>query len=45
MIYNYLTRMMRGYLDLAAEASGATGRLLSRTLEQGEGSLDARAAE
>jgi biopolymer transport protein ExbB len=45
MIYNYLTRMMRGYLDLAAEASGATGRLLSRTLEQGEGRLDARAAE
>jgi biopolymer transport protein ExbB len=45
MIYNYLTRMMRGYLDLAAEASGATGRLLSRTLEQGEGRLDVRAAE
>ncbi len=45
MIYNYLTRMMRGYLDLAAEASGATGRLLSRTLEQGESPLDMRAAE
>jgi biopolymer transport protein ExbB len=45
MIYNYLTRMMRGYLDLAAEASGSAGRLLSRTLEHGEGRLDARAAE
>jgi biopolymer transport protein ExbB len=45
MIYNYLSRTMRGYLDLVGRASGATGRLLSRTLEHAEGYTDIRAAE
>ncbi len=45
IFYNYLSRTMRGYLDLVGRASGATGRLLSRTLEQSEAHTDARAAE
>ena len=45
IFYNYLSRTMRGHLDLVGRASGATGRLLSRTLEQSEAYTDARAAE
>jgi biopolymer transport protein ExbB len=45
MIYNYLTRSIRGYLDLVSQASGAAGRLLSRTLEQAEARPEIRAAE
>jgi len=45
IIYNYLTRVMRGYLDLVSRASGATERLLSRTLENTGVCADLRAAE
>ncbi len=45
VIYNHLARKIRGYGDLLSEASGAVGRLLSRSLEQGEARLDRRAAE
>jgi len=45
MIYNYLTRVMRAYLDLVGRASGATERLLSRTLEKTRAGADIRAAE
>jgi biopolymer transport protein ExbB len=45
IIYNYLTRATRGYLDLVARASGAVGRILSRDLERARGRAHPRAAE
>jgi biopolymer transport protein ExbB len=45
IIYNQLTRSMRGYVDLVARASGAVGRLLSRDLDRTRGRVDSRAAE
>ena len=45
MFYNHLARKIRVYGDLLAEASGVVGRLLSRSLEQGEAGPGRRAAE
>jgi biopolymer transport protein ExbB len=45
IIYNYLTRSTRGYLDLVSRASGAVGRLLSRDLDRTRGRMHPRAAE
>jgi biopolymer transport protein ExbB len=45
IIYNYLIRTTRGYLDLAGRASGAIGRLLSRDLDRAHGRVRPYAAE
>jgi biopolymer transport protein ExbB len=45
IIYNYLTRATRGYLDLVARASGTVGRLASRDLDRAGGRTYPRAAE
>jgi biopolymer transport protein ExbB len=45
IIYNYLTRATRGYLDLVARASGTVGRLGSRDLDRAGGRTYPRAAE
>ena len=43
IIYNYLARTTRGYLDLVGRASGAVGRLLSRDLDRAHGRMPIRA--
>ena len=45
IIYNYLIRTTRGYLDLAGRASGVIGRLLSRDLDRAHGRVRPYAAE
>jgi biopolymer transport protein ExbB len=45
IFYNHFARGTRGYLDLAARASGAVGRLLSRDLDRANRSMLSRAAE
>jgi biopolymer transport protein ExbB len=46
IIYNHFSREIKVYLELVARASGAAGRLLSRDLDRGHGSVHrARAAE
>jgi biopolymer transport protein ExbB len=45
IFYNQLTRIIRGYLDLVARASGAVARLVSRDLDLSQGRMDSRAAE
>jgi len=45
MIYNQLTRTMKGYLELVGRASGGVARLLSRDLDRAQGQINARAAE
>jgi biopolymer transport protein ExbB len=45
IIYNYLTRATRGYLDLVARASGTVGRLASRDLDRAGARTYPRAAE
>jgi biopolymer transport protein ExbB len=45
IIYNHLTRVARGYLDLVGHASGAVGRLVSRDLDRASGQMYPPAAE
>jgi biopolymer transport protein ExbB len=45
IIYNYFSRVTRGYLELVSRASGASARLLSRDLDRSHGSAHSRAAE
>jgi biopolymer transport protein ExbB len=46
IIYNYFTRVTKGYMELVSRASGAAGRLLSRDLDRTHvsGSAHSRAA-
>jgi biopolymer transport protein ExbB len=45
IIYNYFSRVTKGYLELVGRASGAAARLLSRDLDRTHGSVNSRAAE
>ncbi len=45
IIYNYFSRLTKGYFELVGRASGAVGRLLSRDLDRVHGRLTTRAAE
>ena len=45
IIYNYFSRVTKGYLELVSRSSGAAARLLSRDLDRTHGSVNARAAE
>jgi biopolymer transport protein ExbB len=45
IIYNYFSRVTKGYLELVSRASGAAARLLSRDLDRSHGSAHSRAAE
>ncbi len=45
IIYNYFSRVTKGYLELVSRASGAAARLLSRDLDRSHGSVHTRAAE
>ncbi|MCG2626913.1 tonB-system energizer ExbB [Bradyrhizobium sp. WYCCWR 13023] len=45
IIYNYFSRVTKGYLELVSRASGASARLLSRDLDRSHGSAHSRAAE
>jgi biopolymer transport protein ExbB len=46
IIYNHFSRVTKGYLDLVARATGATGRLLSRDLDRHHsGNASTRAAK
>ena len=45
IIYNYFSRVTKGYLELVSRSSGAAARLLSRDLDRTHGSVNSRAAE
>jgi biopolymer transport protein ExbB len=45
IIYNYIARTTRGYVDLVGRASGTVRRLLSRDLDRTYGHIYPRAAE
>jgi biopolymer transport protein ExbB len=45
IIYNHFARVTKAYLELAARASGAVARLLSRDLDRASSAVLARAAE
>jgi biopolymer transport protein ExbB len=45
IIYNYFSRVTKGYLELVSRSSGAAARLLSRDLDRTHGAAHSRAAE
>jgi biopolymer transport protein ExbB len=45
IFYNHFSRASKGYLELAARASGAVGRLLSRDLDRANDGMLSHAAE
>jgi biopolymer transport protein ExbB len=45
IIYNHFARVMRNYLELVGQSSGAAGRLLSRDLDRTHIGAHSRAAE
>jgi biopolymer transport protein ExbB len=45
IIYNHFARVMRNYLELVGQSSGAAGRLLSRDLDRTHVGAHSRAAE
>ncbi|MBX9711638.1 MAG: tonB-system energizer ExbB [Xanthobacteraceae bacterium] len=45
IIYNHFTRVTKRYLEMVSQASGATGRLLSRDLDRVQGGPVSHAAE
>jgi biopolymer transport protein ExbB len=45
IIYNHFARVMRNYLELVGQSSGAAARLLSRDLDRTHVSPHSRAAE